>query len=116
MSLCNLNNGVQSDLIPEKQMIIETLYEFCLEFALCFYSIYFWNQLSLEYKFLKENIQVLLFILYKISKFCLHLFLLAISLSIALHWKFVTDSKMDFVQITIFIALLDYIVLRETTD
>ena len=116
MSLCSLNHNQIHCSIPEQQMIIETLYEFCLEFALCFYSIYFWNQLSLEYKFLKENIQALLFILYKISKFCLHLFLLATSLSIALHWKFVTDSQINFVQITIFIALLDYIVLRETTD
>lgn len=116
MSLCSYDNYELTCGVPEQETMVKMVYQFCLELALCFYSLYFWNQLFAEYKFLKEHINAFFFILFKIFKFCLHLTLLAISLSIALNWRLSTDTQLDMVQITMFIALLDYLMLRETQD
>ena len=100
----------------EQKYGLEMFYEYILELSLCFYSLYFWEQLSSEYVFLKEHIYAFVFMLFKLFKFCFHLVLLAISISIALNWSNSSDKKLDLVQITIFIAILDYIMLRETQD
>tara|TARA_B100000287_G_scaffold400352_1_gene419477 strand:+ start:303 stop:701 length:399 start_codon:yes stop_codon:yes gene_type:complete len=100
----------------EQKYGLEMFYEYILELSLCFYSLYFWEQLSSEYVFLKEHIYAFAFMLFKLFKFCFHLVLLAISISIALNWGNSSDKKLDLVQITMFIAILDYIILRETQD
>lgn len=111
MSLYTLNNHEITCPVPGQDIIIETFYEFCLEFSLCLYSVYFWKQLSYEYIFLKEHLYIFCIILFKIFRFFLHLILLAISTSIALNFE-KSDVQLEAIQLTLFIAILDFTILR----